>query len=352
MILPADAPLAAAAVRRARRPVTARERLVTRAVSAGLRCGLASIVGSARTLIPAGGDPSIEDALSEMFATDVVVAIFLGPPRANRKPVMQVMTRAGGLLGFAKVGTTELTDRLTRAEARNLRELADVKGEVVVAPSLLGEFEWRGHPVTVQSPLPVWDQGMRHDPEVVTSVVCEIARGRGSEVLPWGTSRYAARLTEVVSRIADPVVHDAARTMLSLGIDASLELEFGAWHGDLSPWNMAVTADRRALVWDWERYSRDVPVGFDALHLAFRSLLGADSEDGGEVGVKLLDSAPEALAALGVTPDAARATATAYLVEIATRFTNDGQAKTGVSGGDARTWLVPAMRRMEEMSGG
>jgi hypothetical protein len=34
-----------------------------------------------------------------------------------------------------------------------------------------------------------------------------------------------------------------------------------------------------------------------------------------------------------------------YLVEVASRFAEDGQASTGILGGDVEQWLVPALRR-------
>ena len=51
-----------------------------------------------------------------------------------------------------------------------------------------------------------------------------------------------------------------------------VELTFGAWHGDWTPWNMATTATT-VLVWDWERFGTGVPVGYDALHFDFQRLL-------------------------------------------------------------------------------
>ena len=55
-------------------------------------------------------------------------------------------------------------------------------------------------------------------------------------------------------------------------------LTFGAWHGDWAPWNMAST-ERGLLVWDWERFTSGVPLGFDALHYRLQSRPGAGHRD-------------------------------------------------------------------------
>ena len=44
-------------------------------------------------------------------------------------------------------------------------------------------------------------------------------------------------------------------------------VDFGSWHGDWAPWNMGYRDDIVQL-WDWERFSSPVPIGFDAIHFA------------------------------------------------------------------------------------
>ena len=50
----------------------------------------------------------------------MVVSLRIGPPRANRKPVLELLSPGGEVLGFAKVGVTGLTRELVRAEAAAL----------------------------------------------------------------------------------------------------------------------------------------------------------------------------------------------------------------------------------------
>jgi hypothetical protein len=46
-------------------------------------------------------------------------------------------------------------------------------------------------------------------------------------------------------------------------------LTFGSWHGDWTPWNMSRMSSC-LIVWDWERSTRPVPLGFDVLHHRFQ----------------------------------------------------------------------------------
>jgi hypothetical protein len=66
----------------------------------------------------------IEEYLAETLGSPVVVAVHLGPPRANRKPVLAVAREDGSLLGFAKLGVDPLSDHLVTNETAALLELA------------------------------------------------------------------------------------------------------------------------------------------------------------------------------------------------------------------------------------
>ena len=44
------------------------------------------------------------------------MSLYLSPARANRKPVLQLLTPQGQAAGFAKIGTNQLTRELVTAE--------------------------------------------------------------------------------------------------------------------------------------------------------------------------------------------------------------------------------------------
>jgi hypothetical protein len=152
-------------------------------------------------------------------------------------------------------------------------------------------------------------------------------------------------------------------------------LRFGAWHGDLTPWNMATLRDT-ICVWDWERFSRGVPLGFDAVHYAFQGAVVRHKRDPRAAIADCVRRAPELLAPFGqggsggpagagTTGDgkakgegatsggpgadgssaerAARLTVVLYLIDIAARYLHDGQAEAGARLGALGQWLLPVL---------
>jgi hypothetical protein len=116
-------------------------------------------------------------------------------------------------------------------------------------------------------------------------------------------------------------------------------LEYGAWHGDWSPWNMASVADR-LLVWDWERFGTGVPVGFDPLHHELQAAIVRDGVPPDAAVRRSLAGAPELLRR---PPAEARLTALLYLTDLATRYLTDRQAEAGNRLGVLGTWLLPEL---------
>ena len=135
--------------------------------------------------------------------------------------------------------------------------------------------------------------------------------------------------------------------MLAAAVDRLVErrgdtvLEFGAWHGDWAPWNMAALADA-VLVWDWERFTPGVPFGFDAVHHELHARLER-GEDAAVAVDATLNRAPVLLEPFGVTGDAAEVTALLHLVDLAVRYLADQQAEAGARLGFLGSWLLPVL---------
>ena len=89
--------------------------------------------------VPAG-TPTIESYLSEQLGQDIVVSLYLGSARANRKPILQLLTPEGGTFGYAKIGVNQLTKVLVGAERDALVRLyeADMSGLKVPSSSTTG----------------------------------------------------------------------------------------------------------------------------------------------------------------------------------------------------------------------
>ncbi|MGH3680796.1 MAG: hypothetical protein ACRDT2_11185, partial [Natronosporangium sp.] len=244
---------------------------------------------------------------------------------------------------FAKLGTTGLTRRLIRAETAALTALSHVRLRQVTVPHAWHTGQWQGHELLVQSALPVWRPRAELHPERLALAMRELAECCGTGTGPLATSRYRQRLQERIVAVTDQpegrTLAGAAATLLARS--GQVELRYGAWHGDWSPWNMA-TLPGTLLLWDWERFTTDVPLGFDAVHYHLQAQLTAGPDAAAAV-LATLDAAGRLLAPFAVPPAARDLTALLYLVDLAARYLADRQAAAGARLGVLGTWLLPVL---------
>ncbi len=345
LLVPPAARPAAAAVRRYGEPGSRTTRLATRALSLALASGLGQIALRGRVLVhaPAGAD-TIESYLREVLGRDLRVSMHLGAPRANRKPVLQLLTAQGAPAGFAKIGISPLTRELVRAEHDALARLGHARLAGLTIPGVLHHGQWRGLDVLVLSALPVWLRRRQIRWPRLAAAMSEVAGVDGLRRAPLAAASYWRRLRGRLAAAgagADRGALAGALDAVAARAGGSL-LAFGAWHGDWTPWNMANTR-QGLLVWDWERFTRDVPVGFDALHYWLQTEVGPARGEPAAAAAGCIDRAPELLAPFGADPAQARLTAILYLADLATRYLTDRQDKAGARLGRAGSWLIPAI---------
>ncbi|MGN6302730.1 MAG: hypothetical protein ACTHN8_16730 [Angustibacter sp.] len=277
--------------------------------------------------------------LREQLAQDVLVGVPTSAPRANRKPVIQLLTSDGRTFAFVKVGTTPLADALVRDEGRALGVLAGASLRRTRVPAPLHVGTWREHAVLVQSAVLGGRRTLLVD-DVVASMVEVSAVGGTSAVAP-AANAYVDGLRERLRAAATP----RAQQLLGLlerwcGTRARASLRLGSWHGDWTPWNMSLL-DGQALVWDWERFEGGVPLGFDALHYVVQSWLGPAGVDPLAAAQRLLAQAERVVAPFGVA--GGRDVAQLYLLEIGARYETDRQEAAGARLGALQDWLLPAL---------
>jgi hypothetical protein len=342
--------VAAAAVRRYAEPQGRLARVKREAVVAALRTGASAVLLRDRLRISGHAEDTIDGYLREVLGLDLALSIHIGPARANRKPVLQLLTLDGSTVGFAKVGTGELTRRLVRAEATALTALTRQGLRHLSVPRVLHCGQWNGHEVLVQSALPVWLPRAPLGPDRLVAAMREVAGAFAVRHGPLDDSPYwidlRGRLVAVTDQPDGAALAAAARTLVDRR--GSTVLRYGAWHGDWAPWNMAALADT-VLVWDWERFTVGVPLGFDAVHHELQRRIEAEPDAAGAVDrtVRLAD---DLLAGFDVEPAARRLTALLYLVDLAARYLADRQAEAGARLGVLGRWLLPVLiRRVEEL---
>jgi hypothetical protein len=342
--------VASAAVRRYAEPQSRGARLKRDAVVAALRTGASSVLLRDRIKITGPAAESIDGHLRAELGRDLAVSIHIGPARANRKPVLQLISPDGETFGFGKLGTGPLTQRLVKAETNSLNVLGTVGLTKLTVPKVLHAGQWRGLQVLIQSALPVWLPRAPLTERRLTAAMLDIAGCCGFHTGTLVGSAYWAelrgRLAGVSDRAEGAALASAAEMLAHHAGDRNLR--YGAWHGDWAPWNMANLADA-LLVWDWERFATGVPVGFDAVHHELQRRIQAtdDAADAVEATVR---KAAELLKPFGVDTQAHELTALLYLVDLAARYLTDRQAEAGARLGVLGTWLLPVLiRRVEEL---
>jgi hypothetical protein len=340
--------VAASAVRRYSVQGDARARISTAVLSAGLRCGVVQPLIRRRSWMPGGtAEPgSITEHLRGLVSPDCEVAVYVGLPRGNRKPVLLVCEPDGTLQAVAKLGVSALSTRLIRNEAAALTSLASSPLEHVTVPRVLFSGEWGAVPLLVQSALPQFgtepgDAAKRRELAAV-----EISRVAGIEVQRLATSPVLDLLDARIAALPDGAERELAGRTLSHLRDTAADVEFpvGSWHGDWTPWNLAPSERGGMLVWDWERFTSGVPAGYDALH--YSGQVGQMRPGGPEEGLALTrNGLAGLLTPFGVTTEALQPVFGLYLVELLVRYTEDAQARMTIG----RRWVDALSGSLERL---
>ena len=343
---------AAAALRNYRASATRAVRWQLNVLALATRTGCAeALPHRIRIEQAAGTGPGdLTGYLRTALGRDVVVSLYIGPPRANRKPVLQALTPAGVMVGFVKVGLTPLTRDLVGAEAATLASLGTAALSRLRVPQLLSHGQWQGHEVLVQEAFS--GSGRPAAEAELTAAMAELAqvhgvtRSRAADSPYWhGLRRRLQALGQQAPAVSLLQALDGAAAAAR-----ATTLTFGAWHGDWTPWNMA-TVPGRILVWDWERFATGVPLGFDAVHYRLQSAI-RDGVSGVDAAEAVLAGAAGLLAPFGMDHPAADLAAFLYLAEIGTRYLQDGQAEAGARLGRVETWLLPVLIRHQLVTPG
>jgi hypothetical protein len=307
-------------------------RLARLALGAGLRLGITQRlmpdrveVAVDRALGPAQlADVLLTEHLRDVFSRrDLEMAVILGPPRLNRKPVLQILSTEGEVLGYVKAAWNDLTRRLVRNEAGALTHLTGSAPWTFTPPSLIHHGTWGELELLAASPLPHTSRPQEaqvFDPPM--AVIAEIAAAWGVSEAPLAAHPYWAGIRErlaqrqaVLAGHPDPLEPIVAHVEARHG---ATELRFGAWHGDFTPWNMA-RLDNNVFVWDWER-SAPAPVGLDLLHFLFQSVCRFEGRNPDRAVEICRERTPRLLALLDVLPAAESALWSVYRLELLFRY--------------------------------
>jgi hypothetical protein len=239
------------------------------AVSVLVGSGLTPYLPLSRVRVETGSGASLLPLLAEAVGVrDVRVAVRLGRWVEPRALVLRLFAPTGETVGFAKVSLGVEGRRSVRAETAGLHLARFLRLETVQAPPLLHAGAWRDELLLVTGPLLPGAGRSRRAP-VPLRAMDEVAHARGVRRASLADSDWLVSVFERLPLVGDHEtqlrLRRSLRVLQGAGAGEDVVLSFGCWHGDWTPWNMAVR-DGRVLLWDWEHAGTDAPVGFDHVH--------------------------------------------------------------------------------------
>jgi len=260
-------------------------RIAKRLLSLGLRSGLGSWIlpKAAVDLEP------LCALLTEVFERkDLSLSVSLGTPGPHRKPVIQVASEAGEVLGYVKIGWNEETKRLVEHEAQMLRTLTDESLPFRV-PHVISTNEDGGRSICVQSRPP---EPVRPAPGKMDAVYLEALNAlvaRNLRWLPLSESSFWQHLQEQKKKVRSVY----CRHLLEMAMEqiserwGGCELPFHYAHGDFTPWN-AFIANGSLYLYDWEYALKEAPAGYDIFHFAVQQASLVKSKAPGRISKTVL----------------------------------------------------------------
>jgi thymidylate kinase len=256
-------------------------RIVKKLLTMGFKGGCAHhVLQKVQTLIhhdvaeAERGKISLLDYLKEVLRReDLVFALSLGTPGPHRKPVIQVLTDEGEVLGYAKVGWNEATSALVEHEASVLQRMARTVLSSFTIPRVLHSGWWNGRFLLIQSaPEDEIQPAPRDMTPKYLSVLKELASLHTRSVR-LRESAFWINLIDRIEKAPRSYYRHVLRQGAS-GVENSLRdarLLFHFRHGDFVPWNAKVT-NGRLFVFDWEYADLETPPGWDLFHFVVQTL--------------------------------------------------------------------------------
>jgi hypothetical protein len=346
LIVPARGRPAAAAVAGFNPDRSPRAAALSGLLRLALRTPVAGLMLKDRLTVT-GGTDSLRAHLAQVLGEPLTLALLIGPPRANAKPIAQLLSPRGEVLGYAKVGTTELARRLVQAETAALRQLATAQTRAVTIPRIRHAGRWHDIEILVLSPLTAPGRAGAHQGALIAKAATEVAAIAGTHHAPLAGSPYWARLQARLHALG-PRGAGFAGLAAQVGARAGqAEPRFGSWHGDWTRSNVTVRGET-VLAWDWERFETGVPAGFDALHYYLHHQINVERRDPAAAVTDCFARAGALLAADVPAPRDAALVCALYLLELATRYLEDRQDLAGARLGQPDVWMLPALTNAAE----
>lgn len=336
----------AAALRNYKSPSTRRGRWQATGLQQAGRFGFAKMVPGVARITAVDSSDSLVNHLSDVMREQITVGIHLGPPRANQKPVLQIMRSSGECIAFAKVGINPLTCERVASEISALQRVTEADLTHLSVPRVLHHGTWNSLAYVVLAPVQTWAaEGIRKSSRL--AAMRELAEVFGRHSVPLRDLDWWKQTQEHLAAASSDREGRALASAAAVVTDrwGDRRIDIGTAHGDWTPWNMA-TPSGRCVVWDWERFSEGIPIGFDALHYDLQTTVRIKGKSPREALECVAARADHLVGQNGAAPTDGDLVLALYMVGLGERFVSDGQLKAEARKGSLFTWLLPGMEAL------
>jgi hypothetical protein len=198
---------------------------------------------------------------------DLTFAISLGTPGVHRKPVIQIMTLDGKILGYVKIGWNKETNALVRNETHVCRHLSAFSFDSFAIPNVIYADSWGDRFLCIQSAA---GDNIQNAPRELTSqyfaVLKELATVHPQSMFLEDSAlwtRLSKRIGSMQNTYYCHILRQGANKVQErLG---NKRLTFHLCHGDFAPWN-AQLVNGRLVLFDWEYADVEAPAAWDLFH--------------------------------------------------------------------------------------
>jgi hypothetical protein len=204
---------------------------------------------------------------------DITFGISLGTPGSHRKPVIQVLTKEGQILGYVKVGWNEATNKLVQNEASVSRYLSGVSLKSFSVPHVLYAGWWNEQFLCIQSSPP---GKLEEAPQNFAPEYFSVLNELKDLHVRWQPLKESVFWTRLVHR-SESIRNICYQRVLQQGLCRAEEsmsnrvLPFHFCHGDFAPWN-ARLLKRQPFLFDWEYADWEGLPGWDLFHFTVQTL--------------------------------------------------------------------------------
>ncbi|MEW6144673.1 MAG: hypothetical protein AB1598_06590 [Thermodesulfobacteriota bacterium] len=279
-------------------------------------------------------DILLSDHLKEVIQqNNLHLSLSFGTPGICRKPVIQISSCEGDVLGYVKIGWSELTNSLVMNEARAIRKLSAVSDGSFRTPTVLFTGWWHGRYLVIESPP---EGKLKPAPGTLTPQYVAAVCGLTDMNVSCARLRESGYWRDILKRVKD-VENGYYRAVLERnGIPRAEEalggvlLPFHISHGDFAPWN-AYLAGGKLFLYDWENSRDDRPPGWDLFHFIFQTNFFLNKRNPAELADAVLkdsynDLTKEYWEKIGVGKNVRKALFLLYVIDRLSFAASEGRA--------------------------